>query len=92
MNVFQQKPLYGEQIPSRMLELVTRLVVEFQFSDDCLCSNYFLVHVYKNAIRKTALLEGTVSVAAWTFLLPKKPPRVPTALTFFSGHRMAQRT
>src|SRR5215510_6240571 len=31
-----------------------------------------------------------VALATSAFLLPKKPPRVATALTFFSGHRMSR--
>ena len=38
------------------------------------------------AIRKP-LTKGTVAVAATTFLFPKKPPRIPMAFTFSSGHR-----
>jgi hypothetical protein len=39
--------------------------------------------------KKNGAYKRTVSVAASTFLLPKKPPRVPTAVTFFSGHIMS---
>jgi hypothetical protein len=43
-NLFQDQPLYCEQVPLRVYELVTLLVVCFQLSDDCLCSNNFLIH------------------------------------------------